>query len=97
MKNPKLAAAFTILLLLALLAQDVLMTGDPAALEVIEGVGFASLGGVLGAVLLSHKQPRRDPLDPHKLDKQVLEDENRQLKQKIATLEAALKRYAGDK
>ncbi|MDJ0626392.1 MAG: hypothetical protein QNJ31_08530 [Candidatus Caenarcaniphilales bacterium] len=96
MKYPKVTLFFTIFLLVFLLAQDLLFNINFTPLvELIHNIAFIMLGSMVGIVIYSLKhgnEKKPELIDEDKLAFKVLEDEKKQLKEKIKTLEAALER-----
>lgn len=92
MKTPKFTLFLTALATLALIGQDVLLHNGLKWLELLQNSTLVALGGFCGMVLEKLKDKNKKPplIDSEKLSQEVIQDEKKQLQEKIKTLEAAL-------
>ena len=94
MRTPKLTLFFWILTLSVLIAQDLFFHTGSKIIELIQDIAFISLGSVGGFFFFSAPEGKNKPslLDPHKIAKEVNDDEKKQLQAQVQTLKAALEK-----
>ena len=88
MKTPVFTIIFLATITLCFLVYDSLMTRN--WIELVQDISFLVLGGIFSWQIRIDSKKKNSLIDTDKLAVEVIEDENKQLKEKMKTLEVAL-------
>ena len=88
MKTPIFTIVFLVIVTLCFLIYDSLMARN--WIELVQDISFLVLGGIFSWQIRIDNKKKNSLIDSDKLAVEVIQDENKQLKEKMKTLEAAL-------